>query len=94
MDGVCCVLTRLLLPAGARKAAHVPGPQLQSPLCFSLLSLAPIITRRRTVESELGMGLEDVFASVDRQPLATASIAQVGPAFWGGSRSVPNSWAR
>lgn len=33
--------------------------------------------RRRTVEQELRMSLEDVFASVDPQPLASASIAQV-----------------
>jgi hypothetical protein len=41
--------------------------------------VAPLaLTCRRTIESELRMSLEDVFESVDAQPLATASIAQAG----------------
>lgn len=43
------------------------------------LAAAAAAGRRRTVESELRLSLEDVFVSVDLQPLATASIAQVAP---------------
>ena len=37
----------------------------------------PFETVRRTVESDLGKTIEEVFASFDEQPLAAASIAQV-----------------
>ncbi|PSC67556.1 hypothetical protein C2E20_8783 [Micractinium conductrix] len=53
--------------------------------CLDSTEPVPFETIRRTVESELGMSLEDVFASVDREPLATASIAQVHSAVLRGS---------
>ncbi|KAL4449557.1 hypothetical protein ABPG77_007201 [Micractinium sp. CCAP 211/92] len=53
--------------------------------CLDSAEPVPFEVIRRTVESELGMGLEDVFASVDREPLATASIAQVHAAVLRGS---------
>ena len=40
---------------------------------------------RRIIQQELGVSVEDVFASVDARPLATASIAQVHAAVLKGS---------
>lgn len=73
-----CVRACLLLSPGyTRLGARLlrAAWRRRASLCLASASFVP---RRRTVESELGMGLEDVFASVDREPLATASIAQVG----------------
>lgn len=41
---------------------------------------------RRTIEKDLGMSLEDIFESVETEPLASASIAQVHAAVLRGSK--------
>lgn len=53
--------------------------------CLDSTEPVPFEVIRRTVESELRLSLEDVFVSVDLQPLATASIAQVHAAVLRGS---------
>jgi hypothetical protein len=47
-------------------------------LLFAAALLSPLMSRRPIIESELRLSLDDVFVSVDPQPLATASIAQAG----------------
>jgi aarF domain-containing kinase len=54
--------------------------------CLDSTEPVPFSVIRRTVESDLGMTLEDVFESVDQTPLATASVAQVHAAVLRGSR--------
>ena len=46
---------------------------------FDACQPAPFAVVRRTIERELGAPLETLFAYVDPQPLATATIAQVRP---------------
>lgn len=54
--------------------------------CLDQAPPVPFDTIRRTVESELGLALEDVFESVEQTPLASASVAQVHAAVLRGSR--------
>ena len=62
----------------ATKADVLP-PQYPRVLrnAFDACPPAPFSTVRRTLERELGAPLERLFASIDPQPLATATIAQV-----------------
>jgi aarF domain-containing kinase len=53
--------------------------------CLDATEPVPFEVIRRTIESDLGLSLEDVFVSVDSAPLATASIAQVHAAVLRGS---------
>jgi len=54
--------------------------------CLDQTTPVPFDIIRRTIESDLGMSLEDVFESVDPVPLASASVAQVHSAVLRGSR--------
>ena len=53
--------------------------------CLDETPPVPYSTIRKIIEKELGLNLEDVFESVDPEPLATASIAQVHAAVLRGS---------
>ena len=84
-----CFMTAVARPPELSTVLHpsqqslAPNPVvLHAPACLCVVS--PPLPCRRTVESELRMSLEDVFASVDPVPLATASIAQVGGGGGGG----------
>ena len=79
----CCSATRRMAAASlGGRAVHTRAGRAAAVLRRGLtfrVACPALHACRRTVESELGMSLEDVFASVDREPLATASIAQVRP---------------
>lgn len=53
--------------------------------CLDETPPVPFTTIRKIIEKELGVPVEDIFESVDPEPLATASIAQVHAAVLRGS---------
>lgn len=54
--------------------------------CLDQAPPVPFDVVRKTIETDLGMSLEDIFESVQTEPLASASIAQVHAAVLRGSK--------